>query len=1046
MTRITQIEDRGAAVAWSPLANNADVIALGAKDSGGIGFDDYGGELELYDLNITCPEGSPKPRVIGSVKTTSRFSSIGWTPGSAAINENFGMGLLAGGMIDGTVNVWDPAKMMSSSDRQPLLASINRHSGGAVSALQFNPHPASANLLATGGSDGEVLVTSLDTPEKPNVFVPAPDQPKQGAEITQCAWNTQVSHIVASAAGNGTAVVWDLRQKKPWCELRCEASSIAVSDLTWNPIQGLHIVTASADDHNPVLKLWDLRASTTMPLATLEGHSQGVLSVAWCPHDESLLLSCGKDNRTILWDLSSLKAIAEIPNVDPSETDATRSTDLYSGGLSSSQQKRYDVQWSPLRRGVVSTCSFDRKVQAHSVIGAATKCGRPPKWLKPASGVSCGFGGTILSFSSSHKVVKIDSAVEQPLLKSASESFELAISTNDFTGFSRSMAAKASDAGDSHKSQLWGFMQIIFESNAREQLLGYLGFDPEKIQEMAMEFAEDGSDAIANLSLGENSKPTPPMSKKAEDTVKQSLLVGNFEAAVECCFRSGNLADALVLASCGGSELWAKTQAEYFSREAKKRPFLSVVKAVIHNQLEELVAASDPAQWQETLAILSTYGKSDEFPSLCLALGHRLEEAGDSPNACLCYMCALNLNEAVKYWKLQLESANQASGVTNLLALHDFVVKVTVFLQAMEHTPDLDAEVAKLFSDYANALSEQGLLVTAAKYCRGSSQECNELRDRLYRCKDGHQCLTMLGTAPEFPYSMKPVNVAPAGSVGGVKEAAQQQAATTNEVANTQLASNQAVQQPEQRATSQQLPQGWVALQDPSSGRTYYANQSTGETTWEPPQSVQSTGTQAQPSAYTDTNAKYQQSASQQQPISNGNLSATPSRLASKYGDGFVTSASHPELAEQYGNVGTSNPYTGAARPGTAAMSATAKAPVSGTFDPNQPPALSAEHQPIADGLLNIVANLSAMALGGSDKRQLAESEKGVAVLLKRLARGDIDSGLASQVGSLVGALQNRDYATAGAIQTVLVNNEWKEHKDWLKGLKFLIQLASKRL
>jgi hypothetical protein len=33
--------------------------------------------------------------------------------------------------------------------------------------------------------------------------------------------------------------------------------------------------------------------------------------------------------------------------------------------------------------------------------------------------------------------------------------------------------------------------------------------------------------------------------------------------------------------------------------------------------------------------------------------------------------------------------------------------------------------------------------------------------------------------------------------------------------------------------------------------------------------------------------------------------SSTPSRLASKYGDGFVTSASHPELASQYGNVGT---------------------------------------------------------------------------------------------------------------------------------------------
>ena len=67
--------------------------------------------------------------------------------------------------------------------------------------------------------------------------------------------------------------------------------------------------------------------------------------------------------------------------------------------------------------------------------------------------------------------------------------------------------------------------------------------------------------------------------------MKAALLVGNFEAAVECCFRTGNLADALVLASCGGAELWAKTQERYFEIETKKRPFLSIVSAIIRNKV-----------------------------------------------------------------------------------------------------------------------------------------------------------------------------------------------------------------------------------------------------------------------------------------------------------------------------------------------------------------------------------------------------------------------------------------------------------------------------
>lgn len=66
----------------------------------------------------------------------------------------------------------------------------------------------------------------------------------------------------------------------------------------------------------------------------------------------------------------------ETPTTDPTGAAGTEASSsapgMYGGSLSSSQQKRYDVKWSPIQRGVVSTCSFDRKVQTHSVIGAAT--------------------------------------------------------------------------------------------------------------------------------------------------------------------------------------------------------------------------------------------------------------------------------------------------------------------------------------------------------------------------------------------------------------------------------------------------------------------------------------------------------------------------------------------------------------------------------------------------------------------------------------------------------------------------------------------------
>ena len=76
-----------------------------------------------------------------------------------------------------------------------------------------------------------------------------------------------------------------------------------------------------------------------------------------------------------------------------------------------------------------------------------------------------------------------------------------------------------------------------------------------------------------------------PMPLATQEIVKQALLVGNFEAAVDCCFRTGNLADGLVLASCGGADLWTKTQERYFESQSKSRPFLSVVNAIIQNEV-----------------------------------------------------------------------------------------------------------------------------------------------------------------------------------------------------------------------------------------------------------------------------------------------------------------------------------------------------------------------------------------------------------------------------------------------------------------------------
>jgi protein transport protein SEC31 len=118
--------------------------------------------------------------------------------------------------------------------------------------------------------------------------------------------------------------------------------------------------------------------------------------------------------------------------------------------------------------------------------------------------------------------------------------------------------------------------------------------------------------------------------------------------------------------------------------------------------------------------------------------------------------------------------------------------------------------------------------------------------------------------------------------------------------------------------------------------------------------------------------------------------------------------------------------------------------PISGTLNIDLLE-VSSDLAPVKDALLGFVAALQAVQLTPIDKRQLTEAEKGVAILVKKLARGDLGNEVVARVSYMVGALCNRDYATATASQTSLVNSDWRTEKDWLKGIKLLIQLASKK-
>lgn len=107
-------------------------------------------------------------------------------------------------------------------------------------------------------------------------------------------------------------------------------------------------------------------------------------------------------------------------------------------------------------------------------------------------------------------------------------------------------------------------------------------------------------------------------------------------------------ADALVIASVVGGELWDRARKAYMT--AHPRPFMRMLHAVLSGDWAAFISARHPGAWRETLAVLLTSAPYDQFEPLLGALAARLAAAGMAHAATLCYICGGDVDAAVRQW------------------------------------------------------------------------------------------------------------------------------------------------------------------------------------------------------------------------------------------------------------------------------------------------------------------------------------------------------------------------------------------------------------
>ncbi|CAG8591763.1 13128_t:CDS:10 [Ambispora gerdemannii] len=1192
---------RTATFAWSP-GQHLPIVASGTVAGALDASFSNTTELELFHLDLHKTDSSHELKPAGVVTSNARFDRLVW--GNASDKA---YGIIAGGMENGELDLWDPAIIIEGGDVEKALLLRNKQHSGNVRGLQFNPFQN--NLLGSAATNGEIFIWDLTNPEKP--YGPGTRSPKL-EEITYLAWNNQVQHILATSSTTGYTVIWDLKNKREVMHLSYSGPTANIgapygmgslnvagalggggrrgtTSVAWNPDVATQLITASEDDNNPVIVMWDLR-NAHAPEKVLTGHQKGILALSWCRKDADLLLSSGKDSRTLCWNPRTSETIGELPP---------------------SSNWIFDVQWCPGNPDLLATASFDGKISVHSLQSPhdpqtsipqnddpfapitssynqqSLALKQPPKWLRRPVGAVFGFGGKVVSFTNkpvtglngtTYRVI-ISTPITEPEFVKRSIELETSIEAKTLVHLCEN---RGKEARNDLESENWKVLQTLFNEDAREQLVKHLGFskadvvaqisdaikamkldstskmdnDPSSIlqpsyidsgkvstsnspidvknesQSIITSKKEDGLDAL--FTDGPNSgglsdasdlfsstsipdaftvaaalktsneekafKIYPADESEYDKLVTRSIVLGDFESAVNLCLEANRLSDALVLAGFGGPELLQRTQKIYFERCASTVPYLRLLQSIVSGDLSDIVYNADLSEWQEVVVVLCTFARGEEFAGLCNSLGQRLEEQYRKlqstfeteevkaqalryrRSAVLCYLGSGNLENVVNIWIAEQEEEEQdkehldSPYSYHAKTLQNLIEKVTVFRKAIDYL----ATLYQKYAEYAAILAAQGRLSSALKYIsliplEYQSDDTQELQDSLTIIRERiYNSGVDVGNTkpPTFPFEQV--------FVGADGES------------NPFNASNE-VNQYQQTAINNNLAQAYNPQQQIPAGQTNYYNQQqlypynvpqqVGGL-YQPPALQQQIPPNQQPIGYNNQYAQvgYNVSAPYQQPAyptaphyptrggpppgvpyqpippptspNNATRISPPPQTRQVpqdyYGPGRSTPTPPPPINNQVYAV--NNPTNLGFPTATTAQNAPqpvqpakAPAPAKAPTPVNKHPAGDRTHIPPAHKpIYEIFSSELLRAQQKSppnQKKVLDDTAKRLNALFDELNNELVPQPVIGSLLNLVQALQVRDYATVTRIHVELMTTKFDECQKWIVGLKRLIDI-----
>lgn len=175
-----------------------------------------------------------------------------------------------------------------------------------------------------------------------------------------------------------------------------------------------------------------------------------MLDLVWNHDDFSFVLSTGRDNRILLWDIEKQSVLRDLTGLEEKKEIPNNAADFFTTiAHSASTPRRTQVVWNGFNPAVIATASTSGSVELFSIDEACIDSAVGATTYSAVNGIENHFHGRVLT---------VTDLIRGDDIKSEIEEFEASMRSNNIKEYCEKMV---SITDDKDENDIWSFMKVI---------------------------------------------------------------------------------------------------------------------------------------------------------------------------------------------------------------------------------------------------------------------------------------------------------------------------------------------------------------------------------------------------------------------------------------------------------------------------------------------------------------------------------------------------------------------------------------------------------